>query len=133
MFNYKPHPKQLEFFNDNSERVLYGGGLPTRGHYNWVMKRFLENKMPGPVNKSDILDTLKAVPSPVFDAVMIQVLNVDTHEYQNNKPIDDLKRQIQDYYGLQKVDGNWEPRPELNGDARRVAQELVDNFLQTPV
>lgn len=35
---------QEKFLNED-EIVLYGGGLPTRGHYNWVMKRFLELKM----------------------------------------------------------------------------------------
>ena len=27
---FKPHPKQVEFLNDNRRRVLWGGGQPTR-------------------------------------------------------------------------------------------------------
>ncbi len=34
-FKWNPHPKQLEFLNDDREIVLYGGGLPTQ-HYEWL-------------------------------------------------------------------------------------------------
>lgn len=86
--------------------------------------------MAAPTNKFDITEGLKNVPSPVFDAILIHTLLVDTSEFQNNKDIDDLKRNIANYYGVQLVLGHWEVKPELSADAKLVAQDLIDNFLK---
>lgn len=88
-------------------------------------------KMTPPTNKFDITELLKAVPSAVFDGVLIHILVMDTTAFQHNKDIDDLKRTVADYYGVQYLSGEdkWIPKPELNLDARHVAQGLIDNFL----
>lgn len=45
---YKPHPKQIEFYESADRLVLYGGGQPTRGYYNryiWsILRRIMDPK-----------------------------------------------------------------------------------------
>lgn len=43
-FKFNMHPKQREFMEDDNPRVLYMGGHPARAQYNWVIKRFLEQR-----------------------------------------------------------------------------------------
>lgn len=88
-------------------------------------------KMAPPTNKFDITELLKAVPSAVFDGVLIHILVMDTTAFQNNKEIDDLKRTVADYYGVQYLSGEdkWIPKPELNMEAKLAADNLIYHFL----
>lgn len=41
---WKPHPKQIEFLNDNSRRVMYMGGYPPRSDSRWIWRLFMGSK-----------------------------------------------------------------------------------------
>jgi len=43
---YKPHPKQKEFLESEEGNVFYSGGLPSKGYYSQVMRRFMDPKYP---------------------------------------------------------------------------------------
>jgi hypothetical protein len=55
---WKPHPKQLEFLNEDKPRVFYFGGSPLRAGYSWIMRYILSRHL---LNNSEGREAYKNV------------------------------------------------------------------------
>jgi hypothetical protein len=84
--------------------------------------------MAAPTNRQDIVDDIKYIPSNFFNLILLYTLKIDTSAYQNVRPVNDLKDKIKNYLGFNWVNDHYEPRPELNKDAKEEVQSLIDIY-----
>lgn len=77
-FNYKPHPKQLEFINDDRPRVLYGGGYPHRADSSWIKKLFMEDRFVWIDNNRYVIDL------ELWKKAMFTYVVISHHEFDNH-------------------------------------------------
>lgn len=80
------------------------------------------------VNRVDILDLLKQLPTAMFDLILVEILQIDITLYTNEKDMKDLKDKIMDYLGFMWIDGKLSPRPELDLVARDHVQYYIDLY-----
>jgi len=86
------------------------------------------NEMSAPVNRRDLLDILKDMPSAVFNIIMVNLLKLDVSIYDNVKEIKELKEKVMDYLGLMYEGDKLVIKPELDKTAREDVQHLLDVF-----
>lgn len=79
-------------------------------------------------NRQDIVDDLKNLPSNFFNLVLLYTLSIDTSQLDNPKVMDDLKNKIKDYLGFNWVVDHYEPKPELNKEARIETLDLISIY-----
>lgn len=84
--------------------------------------------MSGPTNRQDIVDDLKYLPSNFFNLVLLYTLSINIEGLDNPKVMNDLKDKIRNYLGFNWVVDHYEPKPELNKEAKVEVQNLIDIY-----
>lgn len=83
------------------------------------------------VNKLDITELLRLVPSSLFNVLLLSILKVDSSIYDTNQDVKNLKDKVRDYLGFQEVEGKLVPKSELDSSAKDETQSLINIYYKS--